>query len=318
MKKTFLLFLLIPLLGCSQNYVDILKIGYSQNFNNTFEGTDQSTTIKSINIDATYPVVLDKNNALITGLIYSRNNLEIFPEPDFNLIDIDPDTFPRNYENVSLQASMLKLGIATTFNETWSGTFVFLPKVASDYRNISSADFFLGGFASLKYKKHERLIYRVGFFAQDQVYGWFTTPILGIYYLSQNQKFEMDVSFPIAGDINYKLGNKFSVGFDYFGIGQTFDIHQENTEAYYVDYGVLEFTGYLQYGLLDNSVLLRTKVGYADVDVEAYNKSEKLDLRISAFDIGSRNDPQNPEVSSGLFAKAELIYRFNIANKKGG
>lgn len=313
MKNYLYLITLLSVSVFSQNYVDILKISYSNNFNSEFENVNQSTTVKSIDMDFTFPIVINDSNALVTGVTYSLNNLQLFPNPNFSLLDVDPGSVPLNFDNVSLHTTILKLGLATTFNSKWSGTFVFLPKLASDYVTLSSDDFFLGGVAVIKYQKNERLKYRLGVFAIDQTYGWFTTPIFGVYYLSPNNKFEMDISAPVAGDINYALSPSFKLGFDYVGIGRSFDVHQENTPDYYVDYGALEFTGYAQYGLLNNSVLLRAKIGYAAFDAEAYEKGDNVNFRISAFNIGGDDRKQlNPALSSGLFAKIEAVYRFNI------
>lgn len=316
LKKTLSFFILISSITLTaQNYVDVFKVGYSQNFNSEFNGFSETTNIKSLDVDLTYPIVIDEKNALITGVTYSRNNLEVFPQPTIHTTGLEP--VPQFSDNVSLHTSILKLGLATTFNEKWSGTFVFLPKLASDYIDISADDFYLGGVAVIKYQKNERLKYRLGVFAIDQAYGWFTTPIFGLYYLSANNKFEMDISAPVAGDINYALSPAFKIGFDYIGIGRSFDIHQENTPAYYVDYGVLEFTAYAQYGLLDNSILLRAKAGYADFDAEAYADGDDVNFRVSAFNVGGDNRQQlNPDLSSGFFGKIEAVYRFNISDKK--
>ena len=294
--------------------MDILKVGYSQNFDSKFEGYSETTDITSIDVDLTYPVVIDDNNALITGFIYSRNNLELFPQLNQTQ---GPNSPFRYSDNISLHTTILKLGLATTFNEKWSGTFALLPKLASDYIDISSDDFYLGGVAILKYQKHERLKYRIGIFAIDQAYGWFTTPILGFYYISKNNKFEMDVSAPVSADINYNISPLVTLGFDYLGIGRSFDVHQENTPDYYVDYGALEFTCYAQYAFLENSVLLRAKAGYADFDAEAYADGDDVGFRVSAFNIGAGDRTQlNPELSSGFFGKIEAVYRFNISANK--
>lgn len=312
-KALFVSLLLAPFYLVAQDYVDILKISYSENFNSEFEGYSQSTNVKSIDIDFTYPIVINNNNALITGVNYSRNNLELFPR----LNQTTTSNLFTNYTgNTSLHTSILKLGLATTFDKKWSGTFVLLPKLASDYINISNDDFYFGGVAILKYKKHERLKYRFGLFAIDQAYGWFTTPIIGLYYISKNSKFEMDISVPVSADINYSLSKNFNVGFDYLGIGRSFDVHLENTPDFYIDYGALEFTCYAQYALLSKSILLRAKLGYADFDAEAYADGDKIDFRVSAFNIGDGGRKQlNPELSSGFIAKIEAVYRFNISAK---
>ena len=111
----------------------------------------------------TLPVVLNDKNAFVTGASFSHNNLQLFPNSQYS----------------SLYSTTLKLGLASTFNEKWSTTLVLLPKIASDYNNISGDDFYMGGFALLKLKKKENLIYRFGVYATSEAFGFFTTPILG-------------------------------------------------------------------------------------------------------------------------------------------
>ena len=205
--------------------------------------------------------------------------------------------------------------MASTWSEKWSTTIVALPKIASDYENISGKDFYLGGFAVLKFQKKENLIYRFGAYGSQEAFGFFTTPIIGWYYLSPNQRFEMDMSLPIAADISYKLG-AVSVGADYIGIGRSFNLTSNDMPDWYVDLSSLEFATYAQVGVLDKSVLLRGKVGYSSNNYEVYPQGEKIDLGVSAFSFGDDRTQLNPNLGGGIFLKFEAIYRFRLPNKK--
>ncbi|QNJ97380.1 DUF6268 family outer membrane beta-barrel protein [Constantimarinum furrinae] len=296
MKKQLLLFILFPLFCQSQNYVDLFKLGYGQTINNEFVDAPGSTYVKSLEADLTFPVVLNERHALITGVAFSRNNLELSPAFDFT----------------SLYSTTLKLGLASTYNNKWSSTIVLLPKIASDYKNISGDDFYIGGFALLKLKKKENLIYRFGLYGTSEAFGIFTTPIIGWYYLSDNGRFEMDMSLPIAADINYCLGIT-TIGLDYYGIGRSFNITEDGAAPVYVDLSSLEFASYLQFNALQKSVLLRAKFGYSSNNYEVYEQGSKIDLGLSAFSFGDDRTQLNPDISGGFFLKFEAIYRFNIS-----
>jgi len=298
LKKLLLLFLLFPFFISAQEYVDIFRIGFGQTFNNNFEDVDSSTNVKSFEVGFTFPVVLNQNHALITGGDFSRNNLQLFPEAEYT----------------SLYSTNIKLGLASNWSEKWSTTIVLLPKIASDYKNISVSDFYFGGFALLKLKKNENLKYRFGIYASQEAFGLFTTPILGWYYLSPNKRFEMDMSLPISADVSYKLGVT-TVGVDYFGIGRSFNVHYENSPTLYADLSSLEFAGYLQLNALEESVLLRAKLGYSSNNYEMYAEGDKLDLGVSAFSFGDDRTQLNPSLNGGVFLKFEAIYRFHIKKK---
>ena len=251
--------------------------------------------MKFFDAGLTFPVVLNENQAIITGADININNVQLFPEAEYT----------------GLYSTNLKLGLASTWSEKWSTTIVFLPKIASDYKNISGNDFYLGGFALLKLKKNENLKYRFGIYASQEAFGLFTTPILGWYYLSPNKKFEMDMSLPISADVSYKLGST-TLGMDYFGIGRSYNVHYENLPTIYADLSSLEFAGYLQFNALEESVLLRAKVGYSSNNYEMYAEGDKMDLGVSAFSFGDGRTQLNPSLNGGIFLKFEAIYRFHI------
>ena len=295
MKKLLFLTLLFPLCISAQEYVDIFRIGYGQTLNNNFEGVDSNTNVESFEVGFTIPVVLNENHALITGADFSLNKVQLFPETEYS----------------SLYSTNLKLGMASIWSEKWSSTIVLLPKIASDYKNITNNDFYFGGFALLKLKKNDNLKYRFGVYASQEAFGLFTTPILGWYYLSPNKRFEMDMSLPIAADVSYKFGLT-TVGIDYFGIGRSYNVHYENAPTLYADLSSLEFAGYLQFNALQESVLLRAKVGYSSNDYEMYAEGDKMDLGVSAFSFGDDRTQLNHSINGGIFFKVEAIYRFHL------
>lgn len=311
MKKIILVLLLITLSSEAQNYVDLLKVGYGQTFNNNFDNASASTEVKFFEADLTFPVVINDKNALITGVVFSKNRLQLYPDDNRDIIYSGVDQ--NNYAN--LFSTTLKLGLASTYNEKWSSTIVLLPKTASDYNKIKSDDFYMGGLALLKLQKKENLIYRFGFYGTTEAFGFFTTPIIGWYYLSENNKFEMDMSLPIAADINYDLG-ALTLGIDYFGIGRSFRLYgDEESSSSYVDLSSLEFASYAQISALQKSVLLRAKLGYATSNYEVYADGDKIDLGVSAFSFGDERQQLNPRISGGVYFKIEAIYRFQISEK---
>jgi hypothetical protein len=293
LKRIAILLIFVPLMGLGQDYVDLIKLGYSNTFTATFKDSGENADGQSFFADLNFPVVLSLNHALITGVNLNTHQLPLFP----------------NQEVSHLYSLMLKLGLATTYSETWSSTLVFLPKLSSDYRNLSSDDLYFGGYGLLKYKKSRNLLYKFGAYGSTEAFGLFFTPVIGLYYTSPNKLLEMDLSLPISADINYALG-KIVLGVDYFGIGRSF--HLDVEPGTYVEQNPLEFSGYLQFNVLQNSILLRAKAGYSSYESEVYADNEKLDVRITAFSIGDERTQLNPDMTGGIFFKLEALYRFNL------
>ena len=297
--KTILVYLLFfPSLLFAQDYIDLFNVAYGKTLNNNFANSSAQTELTTFDVNLTYPLVLNENNTFITGAAFNYSNLQLFP----------------NTSAANLYSSTLKLGLATTINEKWSTTIVLLPKVASDYKNISGDDFYFGGYAILKLKKKENLIYRFGLYASSEAFGLFSTPIIGWYYLSPNKRFQMDISLPIAADINYKLGFG-TIGVDYYGIGRSYNINQETLPSQYVEQTSLEFLGYYQCSTLKNTLLLRLKAGYSTSNYAVYETGDEIDFGLSAFRFGDDRRQVNPDISGGILLKLEAIYRFNIAKR---
>ncbi len=299
LKKLFVFLLFSPFFLAAQEYVDVLKLGFYNTFDAEFEGTNESTDVTGFEAGITFPIVLNDKFALITGVDFSTHHLLL--SPDFN-------------QSTDLYSTLLKLGLATTHSSTWSSTIVLLPKISSDYENLSGDDFYFGGYAVAKLKKKENLIYRFGFYASTEAFGMFGTPILGVYYVSPNNRFEIDASLPIQVDINYSFG-KATLGFDYFGIGRSYNISQETSIPVYIEQSPLEFASYIQYGILDNSILLRAKIGYTSNTHEVYEQGDKLDFRLSAFNFGDDRTQLNPDILGSVFVKFEAIYRIHFDKK---
>ena len=297
--KLYLTVLLFPFVCFSQDYIDVIKVGYGRSFKNNFEGSESSTYISSLEANLTLPIVLNKNNAIVTGGIFSQNRLQLYPSE--NGLET-PFT--------NLYSTTLKIGLSSVFSKKWGMTIVCLPKIASDYHDISSNDFFLGGFGILKYQKRENVLYRFGIYSSSEAFGFYTTPILGWYSLSKDKKVEMDIFMPISVDVNYTKG-QFTYGFSYFGIGRSFNLEQ-NDLNHYVQLNSLEFAGYAQYNRLFKNTILRAKFGYASDDYEVHNYGEKIDFGFIAFNFGDDRQQLNPKIKGSLFFKLEMIYRVRL------
>ena len=299
MRKLLLPFLLFSLWSSAQNHVDLLKINYGETFQNNFKNTSHKTAVNIFETQLLFPVPLNSSQTLISGIDFNKHNLQLFP------------TTP----STDLYSTTLQLGLASEWNDKWRSTLISLPKLAADYKNLSNKDFYLGIYALLKYKKQENFIYRFGFYASQEAYGIFTTPVLGWYYQSPNKRFQMDMNLPIDGDINYKFKH-FTLGIDYFGISRSFRVHYKNNPTLYADLNSLDFSTYFQINALQESVLLRAKFGYSTHNYKMYEEEEKIGLGFSAFNLNDHRTPLNPKFQGGFFIKAEAIYRFHIPQQK--
>lgn len=294
MKKLTFLFLFYPLFIQAQQYIDVLKIDYGSAFNSSFNEANTSTEINTFNLGLTLPIVLNDKHALITGVNFSRDNLQLFP----------------NAQYTTIYSTALKLGMSTTFSKAWSSKIILLPKIASDYKNITTKDLFMGGIALFEFKKSKNLKFQFGAYASSEAFSLFATPVFGIYYKNPNNGLMISALLPNAFDISYPV-KKTRIGFDFSGIVRSFNVTQENTPSLYVEKNPLEFSGYLQFNALPKKILLCAKIGYTTNTYAVYADNEKVDLMFPLVGIGDDRIQLNPMMSGGLFIRVEAIYRFH-------
>lgn len=282
----------------AQQYVDVLKANYTNIFNAGYEDSKAKTDVGITNINFLYPIKLNEKTAILSGIDYTNHNLSLFPDSD----------------KTSISNITLKIGLNIKHSDKLSGTYVALPKIASEGLHSNGNDFFFGGLALLKYQKTANFQWRFGAYASSEGFGVLATPILGLHYLSANKKLEVTANLPISLDVNYNVGSVNSLGFGLNTPVKSYSLKPINSQEYYVQVSNIEFGPYFETRFLDNSLLLRIHAGYSTVEYLTYEEGDTLDFRLSAFEFGDRN-LIGSEMTGNLFAKAGLIYRFHLDKK---
>jgi hypothetical protein len=300
-KKTIqLLFLLLPFLCSSQEYIDLFSVNYGKSQKTNFENSSIDTYITTFQTNLTLPVVIDEKYTAITGVNFNSYNLQLFPESNNN----------------NLYSTTLRAGLRIAHSEKWSGVYLLLPKIASDYINLSTEDFYLGGVALLKYKRDENFGYSLGLYASTEAFGVTMTPLVGLYYHSPNRRFEMNFFMPNDADINYSLTDKTKIGFDFLGHGNSYKVTTDDLRSNYIQNNSIDFSTYVQQAVFDKRVLLRLKMGYSLNQFRVYPIDQKLDLQILALKFGDNREKLFENKSNTLLLKVEAIYRFDLSKVK--
>ena len=283
----------------AQNYVDVFKISYAYTYRSNFKDTPNYTNVNSLETIATIPVPLNNSKAIISGFNFNFNTLQLSP----------------NSSETHLYNTTLRLGITAKLSSTWDGTLIALPKLASDYKQLSLDDFYLGGIVLFKNKRNSKLYYRYGWYLSEEAFGITTTPILGLYYFSANKRFEADLAIPISANINYSFQH-LTLGFDYFGIERSYHLHTPAQLGTYVEQNRLEFAGYLQCNTFNKHIILRGKLGYVSNRHAVFDDDETISLKFIDFRINDHRTQLNPKLEGSLFFKIEAIYRFQLNSQQ--
>jgi hypothetical protein len=156
----------------------------------------------------------------------------------------------------------------------------------------------------------------MGLYASNEAFGLFMTPIVGLYYLNPNSRFEMNLSLPNDADFNFRVANETKIGVDYVARGKSFKLTIDNMRSTYAENNSLEFSSYLQNNSINEKVLLRLKMGFSTNSFEVYPIGQKIDLAISGFKFGDSRIPLNDNLSSSFFIKIEAVFRLDVTSKE--
>ena len=304
MKKYWRLFYLIfsSELIIAQNYVDILKLNLSTTPYNKFDTSSSKTKINQLDADVTIPIKLNSKLTLLSGFLYENFQTKLFADGPV-----------KNFGSIAL-----KLGLNKTFNEHWIGTMVLLPKIASDFVSRSSNDFQYGVVALMKYKKADHLNYKFGMYYNSELFGPFFVPMVGLYFLSENKKFEANIMLPLNADANYKLTKFLNAGINFNGQIRSYHLNHVTPSLphTYVARSTNEFYAYLRFNFSE-SMMLQTKCGISVArNFRVYEENDKVNFGLPATFIGQKRQQLNSDFSNGLIFQASFIYRVNFNKNK--
>ena len=295
--KLFLLFALFTVAANAQDYVDIFKLS----LNNATLGNvdnDYETSVNNLNMEVYYPKKLSEKAVLLTGFTVENTRLNLSPSSDRS----------------SLTMTRLNLGIKYQHSEKWSGTYVLLPKLASDFENINSNAFQFGGLALLDYQYNETSKVKFGLYASSENHGSTITPLIGLWHRSKDSKFYINATLPIRMDANYSLSDKFSVGADLLTSIKSYDLGLNSD--FYTQEESIRFALYAALGLMDNSIILRGKVGFDTTDYGVFDSNEKVGAQVLTFPLSTdKRDRINSEFDSSLYIGFDAVYRFDLTKE---
>jgi hypothetical protein len=299
MKYTLsILFVCLFVIGHAQNYFEIAKVSYTNTPQNDFEITDAQTTVEELAFELNFPIVINEKTVLITGIYANKTKVKL----------------DANVPNSKLNVLGFNVGVNTTFNDKWSATFMVFPKIASDELKITGKNMQLALLSLFTNKNRENLKYKYGIYANTENYGLIIVPIIGLYYVSTNQKFEANLNLPIIADLNYKIDKKMWLGIKFDGLGTTYNLMDQNysDNGVYVSKTSNELLSYLRFQL-SQSLYINTKIGYAiSRNYKIYDAKDKISFALTNIYFGDDRTQLNERFKDGAIFKIELLYRINL------
>ncbi|MBL7933925.1 MAG: hypothetical protein JNL60_18620 [Bacteroidia bacterium] len=297
-KLCLIFFLLLSSFLNSQNYVDILKIHTNTTPLNPFDSGNAKTRVKELCVDLNVPIKLNERTAILSGLNYEAFQVRLFPEHGI----------------ASFGSASLKMGLNQRLSARLYGTFMFLPKYASDFNSVGQKDFQFGGLGFLKFVRHENLNFKAGLYYNSELFGPFFVPMLGFYYSSPNKKCEANLMLPLLADFNYRICPDINIGANFNGQIRSYHLNSSvpGHEDSYVQRSTNEIYLYIKFGITKNFSLF-AKIGQSfGRSYRVYDQGDKVSMALPATFLGSKRKQLNSDFSDGYVFQLTLLYRVSL------
>jgi hypothetical protein len=282
----------------AQNYIDMVRIAYSDTPLNRFDSSGSSAAITEASAELTMPLPVNDHLTVLTGMNYEMLETSLFPE-------MDP---------VRVHGIMLRLGASISHSERLKGNYLFLPKISSDLRQQGRRNFQFGALALFKRIRSSNFIWQYGAMVNTDLFGPFVVPLMGFHYLSPSRKFEANFLLPASADMNYAWHEKVQTGLQFVSAVRSYHLNDRipgHPSAYWVK-STNEIYGYLQLKPIA-SLLVQARCGYSIGRRHyAYDSDDKIDLGIMALKIGDERLPLNPTFRDGMIFQIRMLFRIGI------
>ena len=280
----------------SQNYVDLLKVHHTHYASTAFsDSASLKRGFEEFVFDLKAPLRVNSNLVIVSGLYSEYTKLRLYSQSS---------------QQTQIYSITPVVGVNYKWNEKWKSTFVFLPKLASDFIKIGRSDFQFGGNVLLE-KMANKVKYKFGLYYNGEKSGSLFVPLLGLYYLSKNSKLEVDVVAPVWADLNYAVQKRVKLGVNFRSVVRSYHLNSEWGSRYVVK-SVNELFVYLQFNL-SKRLILQGKAGYSiGRNHRVYNSGDQYDFALSAVRFGDDRLQQNADFKNGLMFQTRLIYRLQL------
>ena len=276
----------------AQPFVDVFNLKM-QTFSPQPYDADQASRLSGYQQEATFLLPLEQKNKdlILVGGDYTK--LHFKKEGSSN-------------EHINLFSTSLLLGIDHGFkNKNWRMTFLIMPKINSDYKDISMSDAQLGGFVLFNYKKKENLHYHFGLYYNREFFGNYYMPLVGIEW-KINKRLNIFGDLPNNLNIEYKVAPTVYAGASFLTVISSYRLNNASGGMYIREGD--KSMGRDDVKLYLNSYFSKSLMAYLEVG-QSFYRTYTL--------FNNANELQAPPTifrksHNGMFITVGMAYRFRL------
>ncbi len=306
-KKKLVLLLVLGSVSfvTAQETLDIITIsghlGTPQPFEvqSTYTG---KTTERGTMFNLIVPIVLNEKQIWYNNINYMQWNVN-------NNVDMAD-----NLANpIKLHGLILRTGLIHKFSNKNSIQAVFIPRLMTDFKNITNKHFQFGGTFIYEKMYHERLKIGYGVLYNQEAFGSNVVPLVNLEW-KMSESWSMSGLLPINSKIKYKVNEKLKLGIYHFGLVTSYRLGKEAYQNDYIERRSIDIGLFARYKI-SGGIHIEGRYGYSfGRSYAQYNQNDKIDLALPLTTIGDNRTQlnENSNFRNGAYANVRLVYAIKL------
>ncbi|MEO0468153.1 MAG: DUF6268 family outer membrane beta-barrel protein [Bacteroidota bacterium] len=225
--------------------------------------------------------------------------------------DIDlPDGIP---DPLRIQGFILQTGLVQKLDETQSLHLLFSPRFMTDFNNVSSSHFQLGGVVQYEKKFRKGFTMRFGAMYNQDFWGPMLVPLIYADWQLSN-KWRFTGLVPIYSKIIYQVNPDLQLGLSHFGLITSYRLGDPAFAQDYIERKSVDVTLFARQKIANN-LFLEGRAGVAlNRAYEQYAVDDKMDFRIMFVTFGNDRVRKNVGFGDGAIFNLRLVYNLEITD----
>ncbi len=213
---------------------------------------------------------------------------------------------------IKLHGLVLQTGLVQRIDEKRAFQLLFVPRFMSDFVNTGKDSWQFGAIGLYENRFGDNLLMRFGVLYNQEMSGPLIVPLIDVDWKFAS-RWSITGLIPIYGKVNYELSERTTLGFSLFGLVTSYALSDVNYDTDYMERTSIDLALFAKWNVAGN-IFLEGRLGYALArKYKQYDRSEKVDLKISILKIGdNRGEPINPVFQDGAIAELRLVYSIPI------
>ncbi len=305
LKSLFTAILLLALgIASGQERLDIFTLagsyGFPTAYDSIYEGDGTETGMMA---SVVAPAVLSEKSIWYSSLNYFYWG-----------VDNDEEMADDIMNPIRVHGFILRTGLVQEFEQDRTLQVIFAPRFMTDFNNVNSDHFQLGGIVTYGKRYSEKLKMGFGALYNQEFFGPNLVPLIDLDW-KINEKWSVAGLFPVYGKVKYKFNERLDGGWSHFGLVTTYRLGDPNYEGDYIDRRSIDETLYARYRVFGD-FFLEGRFGYSlGRSYKQYEADQKVDFTLPLISIGDDRVAKTASIHDGWIASLRLVYSISLENK---